>query len=170
MNKLFLPGTFFVGTLILLLVYSQGNVKRKTATTQSGKVPYMQVHQYKQETAIKIGLEKDQANFRKYSEKSRLHHIANENNDFYDTGLTPEKNRAYEDIADESVQQAVTLDQKMDGFLAQRQRYEELETAKRKAYVDEFKRGALAMGYQVIIDRNMKIISVKKIKKNSKNK
>lgn len=168
MNKLFLPGTFLAGTLILLIVYSQGSVKRRTATVKNGKVPYMQVHQYKRETALKMNLEKDRANFRKHEEKSQLNPSEGQSDDFYDSDLRPEKNTGFEDSSNESYRQAVTIDQKMDGFLAKRQRYNELETMKKKAYVDEFKREALAMGFKVVIDSNMKIISVKKIKKNSK--
>lgn len=166
MNKLFLPGTFFIGTLVLLFVYMQGAPSRQTATAPgSGKVPYMQVHQYKRETAIKMGIEKEQAQLRKHSEKPQLHPSERSHNDFYEGDLVPEKNVSGEDISDKSYRQAVTLDQKMDGFLAKKQKFSELETMKKKAYVDEFKREARAMGFEVVIDNNMKIISVKKIKK-----
>lgn len=169
MGRFFLPATFFVGTLVLLVVYSKGTLKRETATTSgSGKVPYMQVHQYKQETAIKMELEKDQARFRKESGAPRISNTFkdDDDDDFYEgTELSAQKNVGQDLFNDQSVRQAVTLDQKMDDFLAKKQKYDELETMKKQAYISRFREEARSMGFEVQIDENMQIISVKKINK-----
>ena len=156
-----------MGTLVLLFVYTQGSLKqRKSTSVEEGKIPYMQVHQYQQETAMKIGIKKDQARFRKDTTTGHLVPDENYNNDFEDThDLRPEKHVASEVLEDASFKHAVTLDQKMDNFLAKRQKFEELEEMKKKAYVDAFKREARAMGFEVIIDDNMQIVKVKKLKK-----
>ncbi|MCJ8278010.1 MAG: hypothetical protein HRT44_04975, partial [Bdellovibrionales bacterium] len=86
MNKYFLPATFLIGTLVLLFVYSKGiKTDHSTATTNgAGKVPYMQVHQYKQETAMKIGIKKDEARFRKNSANGELAPADNKRSDYDD--------------------------------------------------------------------------------------
>ena len=133
MNKYFLPATFLLGTIVLLFVYSKGvNNGRSTATTGSGKVPYMQVKQYQQETAMKIGIKKDQARFRKNSATGLLAPAENKQGDYDDYDLSPEENVGSDIVSEDSYQQAVTLDQQMDNFLAKKQKFNELESMKKK--------------------------------------
>lgn len=124
-------------------------------------VEYGRLQQYQKETSIKTDLQRKQAEVLKKLHNSEMDSTPKE--PFHQTEIPDSYDPRMEVLAEESTEQAMNLDQRMDRFLAKQQQYENMEEAARKAYVKQFIQEAYKMGFLVKINSQMEIESVEEI-------
>ncbi len=129
----------------------------------TGKVPYNRLINLKEQTRMRLDLKKQQAVLQRTGDKPFLDPGADKRNETHKLDLNDDYGPAAFDINSRNSASAMTLDQKMDEFLAKRQRYEELEKLKRQEYVQRFIEESYRMGFDVRINDKMEIVSVKKL-------
>ncbi|MCB0379552.1 MAG: hypothetical protein KDD33_13755 [Bdellovibrionales bacterium] len=154
--------TFLLATLVLLFMYLQE--PSTDLVDGPGSVQYNQINQYRLEAERKIELERGMAEMKRKKSGPKL--VPVEAQDVEPLKILPDRDPHMDDLEEDKTYGPVTLDQKMNAFLANRQAYEEVEHANRQAYVDEFKKEARAMGYEVEINDQMEIVKVRKINGN----
>ncbi len=126
-------------------------------------VAYGRLQQYQKETSIKTDLQRKQAEILKKLNNSEIDNAPKDS--FHETEISGPDDPRMDVLVEESPQQAMNLDQRMDQFLAKRQQYESMEEASRKAYVNQFVREAYKMGFLVKINSQMEIESIEEINK-----
>ena len=170
MNRYLLPILLFSGTVYFAILYVIGPQPRTRGVPlpqparKTGSVPYSKIQQMKQETAIKVGIRKQQADMRKRIRRPELDPSYKLKKKFHKTEHHEGFHPVGQDMEDGSIEEAVTLDQRMDDFLAERQRFEMLEASKRKLYVKRFIMEARKMGFKVKVSENLEVVDVQKIK------
>jgi hypothetical protein len=169
MKDHFIPGLFLAGTLFFAYLYVVGpidgdpNESTLSVERKAGSIPYNRVQNLKQQTSLRMGLEKERALLDQSQRRANLQAGQNKATP-YDPTFQEDAGPAAYDVDNKRSYEALTLDQRMDEFLAKRQQYEELEKIKREEYVDQFIMEARSMGFDVKVGSDMKIKSVKKIK------
>ena len=121
---------------------------------------YHRIHNLKEQEAIRAQLNRQKALLNRQGQKPSLDPHFTKKKEFHDTDLSGELGPAVEDLDSSGSVEPLTLDQKMDEFLAKRQAYEELEEAKKQAYAQRFIEEARLMGFDVQINSAMEIMSV----------
>lgn len=166
MDRYVLPLLLFLGTLVLGFLYIQEPKKNPVddfQTRKKGSMPYTQVEQYKQEAAMKMGIDRQRAEMDKTLGGPELEPGRAHKDDYHKTELGDSTVTRAHDFRDEGSSRPVTLDQKMDQFLAKKHEYELLEDQQKRAYAREFVKEARRMGFSVIVNDDMEIESVEKI-------
>ena len=170
MKDYIIPTIFLFGTLFLGWLYLQEPdsadplLKLEWENKKGKKIIYNKIREYQKETEIKAILQRKKAELNKKLNRggSEIERVSSPSTEeikvFNPTPLE-------EVFEEESPKEALNLDQKMDQFLAKREFYEAMETAERKAYVEEFIRSAYQMGYIVKINEQMEIESITEIKR-----
>ena len=164
MQRYIAPIILLAGTLFLGYLYlddTRQGLKKKNVSHSEKKIPYGKLQQYQKETKIKIGLHHKQTEMNKRLNDSEINPTSK--NKFHQAELHDGYDFRSEDLADPGSEQAVTLDQRMDRFLAERQYYENMEQIAKKAYVDRFISEARKMGYVVEVNEQMEIVSVEEV-------
>ena len=167
MKNYAVPIIFLAGTLFFGYLYIRNPKKKEisssiNSTHSTGHIIYGQLQQYQKETSIKTDLQKKRAEMNKKLNNSEIGETFR--NPFHQTKLIGANDPRMDILVEESVEEAMNLDQHMDQFLAKRQRYENMESATKKAYVDQFIREAYRMGFIVKVNDQMEIESVVEIK------
>lgn len=166
MKQYLVPGLFLAGTLFFAYLYVFGPVGQEAPIStdlKSGGIPFGKVEQYRQETAIKMDIMKQQAEVNRHGDRPELDPSYKKNNDFHETTINGSLGPAARDLEDASVTQPMTLDQRMDQFLAQKQRYQTLEASQKQLFAEKFIEEARKMGFEVKINDNLEVIDVKEI-------
>lgn len=169
MSRFFVPAMLFLGTCFfgyLYIVGPQDGTTLNLTRPGKGSVPYNQLKQYEKETQMKIDIDKQQLQMKKVVGGPQLNPGQAKKNDFHKTQLLKDEDPKAIDLRDPSTLETLTLDQRMDAFLAKKQRFEDLAEAKRKLYVERFIEEALAMGFIVEVNENLEITKVQKIADN----
>ena len=164
MQRYIAPIVLLTGTLFLGYLYledTKQDSKKKNISRSEKKIPYGKLQQYQKETRIKIGLHHKQTEMNKQLNNSEINPTSK--NKFHQTELHDGYDSLAEDLADSGSEQAITLDQRMDRFLAERQYYENMEQIAKKAYVDRFISEARKMGYVVEVNDQMEIVNVEEV-------
>ncbi|MEM7646876.1 MAG: hypothetical protein AAF203_08210 [Pseudomonadota bacterium] len=165
MDRYFLPFLLFCGTLFFGYLFLQEPAPRRQVSTtlpKSGSISYTQLQQMKKETAIKVGLRKQRALMDKRVQGPELDPSFGKKKKFHKTELNTDPHPVSGDLDDGSLEEAYTLDQRMDEFLAEKQRYEQLEESKKRLYVRQFIQEAYKMGFNVQVNESLEVVSVKK--------
>lgn len=154
--------------MFLAYLYIRGPEEKSSSfltkpTHSSGGVEYGRLKEYQKETSIKTNLRRKQVEILKELNNSELESTSKES--FHQTEIPEFYDPRTEVLAEESTQEAMNLDQRMDQFLAKRQQYENMEEVARKAYVKQFVQEAYKMGFLVKINDQMEIESVREINK-----
>ena len=170
MKQYFIPALFLAGTLFFSYLYLAGPLFGRggilTGLPSSERsIKYNQLQQLKQETAVKMDIEKQQALINKRLASPDLEAGYDKKNKFHKTEPGYDLGPAATDLDSESSYEAMTLDQRMDEFLARKQEFEEIEEAQKQAYVEAFILEAKKIGFIVKINSDLEIESVTKIKK-----
>lgn len=166
MNRYFVPALLFAGTLFFgyLYINEPGQSAYSTySQPDSGSVRYNQLQQLRQETAVKMDIESQQAQMAKRIQSPQLDPGKRKKNAFHKTELSSGTDPKTYDLEEASSYEAMTLDQRMDEFLAKKQQYEELEKSQKSAYVKAFVKEAYKMGFIVKVNSQMEIESVEKV-------
>ena len=166
MKTYLFPFLMLTGTVIFSLLYIRGvgpGEHLDIISKQKGSVRYSQLQQLRRETAIKVELESKTAEMNKKVNKPDLDPGFLERNSFHKTEMNFNPPANAKDLEDEGASEALTLDQRMDAFLAKKQWYEQQEASKKKAYVEKFVHEAYKMGFEVQVDDQFQITSVRKI-------
>lgn len=168
MRRYIVPFTLFIGTLYFGYLFIQGPSSSSldfSAASGQGTVRYNRLQQYQQETAVKMDIERQKLQFDKRASGPEMNPGHKKKNRFHKTELRKDKDPRSIDLEESSDYQAMTLDQRMDEFLAKKQYYEELEKSQKLAYVEQFVKEAYKMGFVVVVNDQMEIESVDKIGK-----
>jgi hypothetical protein len=152
-------GTLFFGYLYL---QDPTDTLFPQSEENQGSIKYNQLQQFQQETDIKMDIEKQKAQMNKKLGGPELDPDHQKNNKFHKTELRKEADPRIYDLQDSSSDKAMTLDQRMDEFLAKKQRYEEMEKNQKNLYVKQFIKEAYSMGFIVVVNDKMEIESVTK--------
>lgn len=168
MNHSIVPALFLAGTLFFTYLFINGPVVGGGKSVEKPKsdrrgVSYSRLRNLKQQAEVRRDLNKQQAILNRrgrmptlspdYSKKKKLH----------ETHLDRDVGPAAYDLDSGSTARALTLDQRMDEFLAKRQHYEDLEQMQKEQYVEAFIEEARQMGFRVKINNAMEITDVEKI-------
>ena len=167
MNRYFVPGLLLVGTLFFAYMYVVGPNQLDDFDMKNGgkgRVPFNQVQQLKKETEIKMGIKQQRADMNKRLGGPMLDPGKSKRNQFHKTNVYGGADPKAIDLDDNRHNEGMSLDQKMDEFLAKRQQFEEMADAQRKLYVESFVKEAESMGYKVLINTDLEIVSVEKTK------
>jgi hypothetical protein len=111
---------------------------------------------------MRLDLKKQRAVLEQSETRAILDPAAGKLGEVHELDLNTEHGPAAFDVDNRRSTTAMTLDQKMDEFLAKRQLYEELEERKKREYVRRFIEESYRMGYIVKINEALEIVSVKK--------
>jgi len=161
-----IPGLFLLGTLIFGYLYIAGPSSKTISygeESTSGKVSYSRLQNLKRQTAVHLDLKKQQALLNQNGDRPDLDPGKDRKNNLHDTSIDRKLGPAARDVDNRRSHDALTLDQRMDEFLAKKQAYEKLEKSQRLAYVKMFISEARNMGYEVVVDQEMQIVSVEKV-------
>ncbi len=161
---LFLSGTLFFSYLFVVGP-PRGEPKKEPAFSvkKQGTIPYNRLRNLQQQTQVSMDLRRQQAVLNKVGRKPNLDPAHSKRHPIHETGLDRDLGPAADDLANEGSREALTLDQRMDEFLARRQQYQEMEQVKREQYVDAFIAEARRMGFRVRVNDAMEIVDVQKI-------
>ena len=168
MKQYIVPGLFLAGTILFAVLYvvgpsNNGGKGIASSETSQGAIRYNRVQNLKNQANIRQDLKRQQAILNRRMNKPGLDPDRHKKSGFHTTDLNKDLGPAAEDLDSGGSVGALTLDQKMDEFLAKREVFEEIENAKRQEYVDTFVREARQMGFDVKVDDNFDIVSVNKI-------
>ncbi len=158
------PVIFLIGTMFIGYLYLQEPKEKDIfpLTHSKGRLIYGEIQQYQKETSVKTDLQRKQAEMNKKLNNSEIG--PGSENTFHQTKLLGPDDPRMDVLIEESIEETMTLDQRMDLFLAKRQHYDNMEWATKKAYVDRFIREAYRMGFIVKVNDEMEIESVVEIK------
>ncbi len=129
---------------------------------KEGSVSYNQLEQYQKETQIKLSIKRQQGEMNKKIGGPEMQPDAAQKNKFHRTDFNKGIDQRAIDLAGQQTYEAMTLDQRMDQFLAKKQSYDDLEQAQKKAYAEAFIQEAYNMGFDVKINDQLDIVSVEK--------
>lgn len=166
MNRYLLPALLFLGTLYFGFLFLQGpghpqSMEKKQS--KQGAMSYSQVQQLKKETAIKVGIRQQQAQMDKRVGGPELDPGYKKRNKFHNMELNGNPTPVAASLEQRSDEEPMTLDQRMDEFLARKQRYEQLAESQKREYVTRFIHEAYKMGFVVKVNENLEVISVEKV-------
>lgn len=167
MTNRYLPPFIMLGlTLVFAFLYMQEpkspDINLPSRSTQ-GAVPYSQLEQYQKETAIKLHIKQEQADLNKQIQGPELSPGAAAKNRYHRTDFNKGIDQRVLDLNESNSYEAMTLDQKMDQFLAKKQLFDDMERAQKRAYAQAFIKEALAMGFRVEVNSDLEITSVERI-------
>ncbi len=166
MGRYIPPLILFLLTLYFAFLYLQGPKVPDFLGNQApseGSIPYNQIEQYQKETQIKLSIKKQQAEMNKQMGGPELNPGQSAKNKFHKTDFNKGVDQKVIDFSDQENYEALTLDQRMDQFLAKKQKYDELELAQKKAYASAFIKEARMMGFDVKVNDQLDITSVEKL-------
>lgn len=163
--KRYLPPFFLLlGTLYFGYLYLQSPEDLSFLPGNSdGQISFAELQQMKQETALKMNLDRQRAELEKSLQRNQLNPGAREEGRFHETPLREMQDPRSAVLNRPSQTDNLTLDQRMDAFLASKEQYEMLESAQKEAYVEQFLIEARKMGFLVKISKDMQIESITKI-------
>ena len=165
MKRYLPPILLLLGTLYFGYLYLQSAEDFSfSPSAGQGQISFAELQQLKQETALKMKLDQQRAELEKNLQRNQLSPGAREQGQFHETPVRDIQDPRAAVLNSPSQTEGLTLDQKMDVFLASKQQYEMLETAQKEAYVEQFIIEARKMGFQVKISKDLQIESIKKIK------
>lgn len=170
MKTYFVPILFLLGTCFFGYLYLTGSHPDADGAEGYGRnghgngIRYGKLEQYKKEAQVKMDIQRQRAEMEKSIERPLLNPNYGKENKFHEAVINTDVGPAAYDTSEEGSDEPVNLDQQLDAFLAEKQRYEELEVAQRQSYVQAFIREAFKMGYKVQVNDQMEIVSVEKTK------
>lgn len=166
MNQYIIPGLFLAGTLFFGYLYIAGPMGDSSENTMGidprGKASYNRVQNLRQQTSVSMGLKKEKALLERGGRKPELEAGKDQQSSFHHLDINEDLGPAAKDVDNRKSWEAMTIDQRMDEFLAKKQHYLEMEQIKKKEYVKKFIDEARAMGFDVVINDQMEIVSVRK--------
>lgn len=168
MNQNLIPGLLLAGTLCLGYLYWVGDTPSNHGSLRPNPgqdaIQYNRVQQYAKEQEVRRDIYEKQAQFNKIKKRELLDPNFRKEETFHESNPQESLGPAARDLSQDKGYKALTLDQRMDAFLAQRHRYEALEKAKKERYVQEFIKEARGMGFHVEVNDDMEIIDVREIR------
>ena len=165
MKRYLPPFLLLLGTVYFGYLYLQSPEDFSFSPSgREGQISFAELQQLKQETALKMNLDRQRAELEKSLQRNQLNPGAREEGEFHETPIRDMQDPRAAVLNGPSNSESLTLDQKMDAFLASKQQYEMLATAQKEAYVEQFIIEARKMGFQVKISKDMQIESITKIK------
>ncbi len=168
MNQYIIPGILFCLTLFFAYLFVAGPIGGADivdSSDLSGKVSYNRLQNLKEQTKVRLDVKKQQALLEQTGAKPILDPEADKKNSLHQLDINEDYGPAAFDVNKRKSASAMTLDQKMDEFLAERQHFDEMEKLKKQEYVRRFVEESKRMGFEVKINDDMEIVSVKKLKK-----
>jgi hypothetical protein len=166
MIKYPIPFFLLCGTLFLAYLYIKGPGNGETRHSESAgahSVSYTQLNQLKKETQIKLSMERERALLEKRRERNLLSPGARKRSRFHETPVGEMTDPRTHILDTGSEYQSLTLDQRMDAFLAQKQSFEMLEKVQKEAFVEQFIIEARKMGFNVKISEDLEVQSIDRI-------
>ncbi len=164
MKRYLPPFLLLLGTLYFGYLYLQSPEDFSfSPSRRAGQISFAELQQLKQETALKMNLDRQRAELEKSLQRNQLNPGAREEGKFHETPIPDMQDPRSAVLNSPSQTNNLTLDQRMDAFLATKEQYEMLESAQKEAYVEQFLIEARKMGFKVKISKDMQIESITKI-------
>lgn len=136
----------------------------KRSVSGQGAVPFSQLEQLQQETAVRMQIEQERLNLERQVQRNQLHPGARRRSQFHETPVEMGEDPKSYILHRPGEYKTLTLEQKMEALIAAQQEFEQMEQIQREVYVQQFIKEARKMGFEVKITSDLEVESIRKIK------